>query len=177
MGKRKVLAADAKLAEKFSELAKSKGMTVYSLLNKILEAVLELEEHGISFNQALEEYVIYRLSRTAGMALAPIDDVRFEKEQWYIVGERIGALLRIRGEPDIKIIEKAIAVLVPQTRLSVDVAREKGGLRVVLAGNDEASISAALDMIRGLCRSLGINVEIIRSGNVGMAFIKRGEMK
>lgn len=67
MGKRKMLAADEKLAEQMVKIAKKKGQTLYSLVNEVLEQAVRAHNLGLSLKRIVDERSIIEAAKGAGL--------------------------------------------------------------------------------------------------------------
>lgn len=64
-----MLAAKADLAERLRVVAERKGLTLYALLNEMIETILSVEEEKIDFHKVFEEYRGSRNARELGFIL------------------------------------------------------------------------------------------------------------
>lgn len=109
MVKRRMLAAEEELAKSLSEIAKSRGETVYHYLNKILEKAIEVERLNSNHPaKALEEYLTLTSLTSIGMVLVPLEVISElslktgDLEVWKKVGVKISRILKVKGRPVIE---------------------------------------------------------------------------
>ena len=67
--RRKMLAARDDLADKISEIANSKGFTLFGMINNILELAIEAEKMGISLEEAVDNYKVTKAVKEASFIL------------------------------------------------------------------------------------------------------------
>lgn len=109
MVKRRMLAADERLASRLSEIARSRGETLYHYLNTILEKAIEVEDlNGYHPAKALGEYLTLNALTSIGMVLVPVEVLAElalksgDLEVWRRVGVKISRVLRMRGRVGIE---------------------------------------------------------------------------
>jgi hypothetical protein len=68
-GRRKMLAAREDLADKASEIASSKGFTIFGMLNNLLELAITADAIGGSLEDAVDNYKIIKAVRNASFTL------------------------------------------------------------------------------------------------------------
>ncbi|RLI25480.1 MAG: hypothetical protein DRO52_03970 [Candidatus Hecatellales archaeon] len=68
---RKLLAVRADIAEKLSEMAKRKNLTLFSLVSEALEQLLKAENRGESLQKICENHQTISAARKAGFILIP----------------------------------------------------------------------------------------------------------
>ena len=78
---RKFLAAREDLVERIKDFAKKRNLTLYSVVNDILEQFLKVEDAGKTLSQVVEEYNIVKAVKDAGFILTP-------KTLWYELLEK-----------------------------------------------------------------------------------------
>jgi len=67
--KRKMLAARDDLVDKISEIASSKGFTLFGMTNNMLELAVKADGMGISLEEAVENYELIKAARDASFTL------------------------------------------------------------------------------------------------------------
>jgi len=91
---RKTFVARADLLTNLLRLARNRGMTLYTFVNQVFEAVLELENKGIDLRKAVAEWRDWSKARSYGLMLVPAT-------LWYSIVEeaynRFGDLLLQMG--------------------------------------------------------------------------------
>ncbi|MHC1589512.1 MAG: hypothetical protein ACXQTQ_00930 [Candidatus Hecatellaceae archaeon] len=99
---RKLLAVRADIAEKLSEMAKRKNLTLFSLVSEALEQLLKAERRGESLQRIFENHLTLLAAREAGFILIPeslwisLMEKTFESEgktmaeAWKEAGEWLG---------------------------------------------------------------------------------------
>jgi hypothetical protein len=96
---RKTFVARADLLERLLNLAKSKGVTLYTFVNQVLQVVLEVEGRGMDLRRVFEEWKEWVRVRSYGLALVPAalwSEVVEEAYGW--AGERLVEVSREAGE-------------------------------------------------------------------------------
>ena len=68
---RKFLAARADLATKLSKIAKSRNVTLYGLLNEILEQAIRANDFGDDLSQILDNHFFIKMAKKNGFILVP----------------------------------------------------------------------------------------------------------
>lgn len=93
--RRKVLAADPRLAEALKRVASGRGQSLYALLNSILESYLELDRAGYHDpREAVVDLVVLRSLLSIGFTLSP---PRLEGEDaWRALGLALWSVVRSR---------------------------------------------------------------------------------
>jgi hypothetical protein len=64
-----MLAAREDLADKMSAIAAQRGLTLFSLVNELLEVAIKVEDMGISLKEAVAAYELTNEARDAGFTL------------------------------------------------------------------------------------------------------------
>ena len=68
-GGRKMLAAREDLADQMSGIAAQRGLTLFSLVNELLEAAIKVEDMGISLKEAVDAYELTKEAQNASFTL------------------------------------------------------------------------------------------------------------
>lgn len=68
---RKFLAARADLAEKLSSIAKNNGVTLYGLVNQILEQAIRANSFGDEMPEIIDNHVFIKMAKQNGLILIP----------------------------------------------------------------------------------------------------------
>jgi hypothetical protein len=68
-GRRKMLAAREDLVDKASKIAKSKGFTLFGMINNLLELSISAEIMGITLEEAVDNYSTIRAIKNASFTL------------------------------------------------------------------------------------------------------------
>jgi hypothetical protein len=68
---RKPLAVKAEVAEKLSEIARRKNLTLFSLVTEALEQLLKIEDKGENLKKVVEQHLILSAAKKAGFILTP----------------------------------------------------------------------------------------------------------
>lgn len=85
MGKRKMLAADERLAEQIVKIAEERGQTLFSLVNEVLEQAMRVHDMGLTLRQVVDEWSKIEAVRSAGLMFCV-------KSLWFDVIERVFSL-------------------------------------------------------------------------------------
>ena len=88
MVKRKMLAAEEKLAEQMVNVAEERGQTLYSLVNEVLEQAVRAHKMGLTLRRVVEERGVVEAVREAGFMLTV-------KTLWFDV---IGRAFKVRAK-------------------------------------------------------------------------------
>ena len=99
--RRKTFAAREDLIDRLSDLAKGKGLTLYSYVNDLFELALRAENDGVKLSDLIEERELIRSAKNAGFVSFPerlLHDLieiayNHDKEEaigcWYETGARL----------------------------------------------------------------------------------------
>jgi hypothetical protein len=110
--RRKMLAAREDLADKASEIASSKGFTIFGMLNNLLELAITAEALGGSLDEAVDNYKIIKAVRNASFTLVlesllyDTADIAYQKAKdktlttWFDAGVWVGRQYISRGGDD-----------------------------------------------------------------------------
>lgn len=109
---RKMLAAREDLADRLSEIAAQRGLTLFSLVNELLEVAIRVDDMGISLKEAVDAYELTREVRDASFTLVlesllyDTADLASEKANaesqkiWFDAGVWVARRYIARGEKD-----------------------------------------------------------------------------
>ncbi len=110
--KRKMLAVREDVAERMSEIASRKGLTLYGLVNEALEWVSRMEDMGVTLDRIVEEYRTLDAAKRAGFLLCP-ESLWYETveqacrngedrmaKRWFEAGVRFAKLYMVRESED-----------------------------------------------------------------------------
>lgn len=118
---RKTIAVDKDTAEKLADIAKKEGMTLFSLINEILEIAIYCREAQLGkFSEVVQRYQDLMIAKDIGMILVPlrtenlVHKLAFKTEEfktllgeWYNYGKWIANYAKVRFPGDeLSIIEK-----------------------------------------------------------------------
>ncbi|MCX8161958.1 MAG: hypothetical protein N3E44_03060 [Candidatus Bathyarchaeota archaeon] len=169
MPDRKMLAARVDLADRLKALADGRGVTVYSMLNDILESILEIEEGGLSVRRLLDEYRSIDYGRRSGFTPIPenllyeLIDLCFEsgfsdrlRKSWFETGLWISKYLSAASS-----IDEPISVL---SRLMWNISefkfekRDSGAILLCFSSRFTLNYSLLLEsLLRGILVGLGFD--------------------
>ena len=85
---RKTIAVDKEIAEKLADISKSEGMTLYSLINEIMETAIYAYKQKVKFSDIIDEYLDFMVAKDIGMIFAPlkienmVNKLAFQTEVW-----------------------------------------------------------------------------------------------
>src|SRR3989304_7733770 len=111
-GRRKMLAAREDLADKVSEMARSKGFTLFAMINNLLELAVSVEAMGTSLDEAVDNYKIIKAVRNASFTLGlesllyGTGEIAYQKAKdktlktWFEAGVWVGRQYISRGGED-----------------------------------------------------------------------------
>ena len=111
-GSRKMLAAREDLADKMSAIALQRGLTLFSLLNELLEVAIKVEDMGISLKEAVDAYELTKEAQDASFTLVlesllyDTSDLAFENanqaalKTWFDAGVWVAKRYVARGVKD-----------------------------------------------------------------------------
>ncbi|MGE5188321.1 MAG: hypothetical protein ACM3JE_04770, partial [Betaproteobacteria bacterium] len=109
---RKMLAAREDLADQMSAIAAQRGLTLFSLVNELLEVAIKVEDMGISLKEAVDAYELTREAQNASFTLVlesllyDTSDLAFEKASpealkiWFDAGVWVAKRYIARGVKD-----------------------------------------------------------------------------
>ncbi|MEM2739346.1 MAG: hypothetical protein QXQ29_00890 [Candidatus Bathyarchaeia archaeon] len=170
MPDRKMLAARVDLADKLKAIAESRGVTVYSMLNDMLESILEIEKESLSVKRLLDEYRSMDYGRRSGFTPIPenllyeLIDVCFEsgfsdklRRSWFETGLWLSKYVSAASSVD-----ESISIL---SRLMWNLSEFKferrGGEAVLLCFSSRSTLNYSLlleSLLRGILVGLGFDV-------------------
>ena len=106
---RKTIAVNKEIAEKLADIAKTEGMTLFSLINETLETAIYSHEQKIKFSEIVDEYLDFMVAKDIGMVFAPlkienmVNKLAFQTEgwdtllnEWYNWGKWIANYVKVR---------------------------------------------------------------------------------
>jgi hypothetical protein len=111
-GGRKMLAAREDLADEMSAIAAQRGLTLFSLVNELLEAAIKVEDMGISLKEAVDAYELTKEAQDASFTLVlesllyDTSDLAFENSNeaalkiWFDAGVWVARRYITRGTKD-----------------------------------------------------------------------------
>jgi hypothetical protein len=109
---RKMLAAREDLADKMSAIAAQRGLTLFSLVNELLEVAIKVDDMGISLRETVDAYELTREAHDASFTLVlesllyDTADLATEKanqetlKTWFDAGIWVARRYIARGERD-----------------------------------------------------------------------------
>jgi hypothetical protein len=109
---RKMLAAREDLADKMSAIAAQRGLTLFSLVNELLEVAIKVDDMGISMKEAIDAYELTREAQDANFILVlesllyDTSDLAYEKanaetlKTWFEAGVWVARRYVLRGAND-----------------------------------------------------------------------------
>ncbi len=109
---RKMLAAREDLADKMSAIAAQRGLTLFSLINELLEVAIKVDDMGISLRETVDAYELTREAQNASFTLVlesllyDTADLATEKANsetlkiWFDAGVWVARRYLARGEKD-----------------------------------------------------------------------------
>ncbi|MCX8176152.1 MAG: hypothetical protein N3E48_02830 [Candidatus Bathyarchaeota archaeon] len=183
---RKFLAARGDLVEKIKDFAKKRNLTLYSVVNDILEQSLKLEDTGKTFSQVVEEYSIVKAVKDAGFILTP-KTLWYEllKKQdnssivnfWYEAGEWLGKYCKtVFPQNDIpKLLEKIVNIVfwdLSECTLKID--GEKALIRCISSNYSELQTNILRAFLSGMMRAFNYKTSKmeVATGIVAATFIR-----
>ena len=111
-GNRKMLAAREDLADQMSAIAAQRGLTLFSLVNELLEVAIKVEDMGISLKEAVDAYELTKEAQNASFTLVlesllyDTADLAFENaneaalKTWFEAGVWVAKRYVARGAKD-----------------------------------------------------------------------------
>lgn len=109
---RKMLAAREDLADQLSAIAAQRGLTLFSLVNELLEVAIKVEDMGISLKEAVDAYELTKEAQDASFTLVlesllyDTSDLAFENANqaalttWFDAGVWVARRYLARGTKD-----------------------------------------------------------------------------
>ncbi|MEM3736581.1 MAG: hypothetical protein QXJ75_00600 [Candidatus Bathyarchaeia archaeon] len=146
--RRKFLAAREDLVDKLSKIAQEKNVTLFGMVNEVLEEFIRSEENGQSLREVVDSQLILKMAKEAGLILVTenfwnyILDKGFENdkevldEMWRSTGQWFGRCCKIRlpSESPLGTLERAMRAL-PWNISEVNITRSKDGGNVTCIGS------------------------------------------
>jgi hypothetical protein len=111
-GSRKMLAAREDLADQMSAIAAQRGLTLFSLVNELLEVAIKVDDMGISLKEAIDAYELTREAQDASFTLVlesllyETSDLAYEKANvetlkiWFDAGVWVAKRYIVQGAKD-----------------------------------------------------------------------------
>lgn len=111
-GNRKMLAAREDLADRLSGIAAQRGLTLFSLVNELLEVAIQVDDMGVSLKEAVDAFELTREARDSSFTLVlesllyDTADIASEKasaetqKTWFDAGVWVARRYVARGEKD-----------------------------------------------------------------------------
>lgn len=165
-----MLAARVDLADRLKALAEVRGVTVYSMLNDILESILEMEERGLSVKRLLDEYRSIDYGRRSGFTPIPenllyeLIDLCFDsgfsdklRRSWFEAGLWLSKYVSASSNIDESI--RIIARLI--WNLSEFRFERRDGEAVLLCFSSRSTLNYSLlleSLLRGILVGLGFDI-------------------
>lgn len=118
--KRRMMAVDSKLADVLKDVASRRGYSLYSLINRIVEAYLELERAGA--DDPLEASLDYSLIRSffsLGFTLSPPELT--SEDAWRTLGQALWSVIssRIAGRDPLHVLSRATSLIFGEKNVGV----------------------------------------------------------
>ncbi|MFQ5761618.1 MAG: hypothetical protein ACE5PO_01165 [Candidatus Bathyarchaeia archaeon] len=190
--RRKFLAARDDLVDKVSEIARSKNVTLFGMINDTLEQLVKAEELGDNLSTILEEHITIKMAKDAGFTVVPdslwnyLLERTFDKDKvtlgeiWRSTGEWFGRFCQVRAATDNSVyaVEKIMDALLWNVS-EVSVQPTEDGLIVKCVGSRLQYAQTALlsDFIVGMVSSFDYQLrrKNVARGIISLEFIKEGE--
>ena len=189
-GKRKMLAAREDLADKISEIAASKGFTIFGMINNLLELAISAEAMGISLEGAVDNYGLIKAVRNASYILFQesllydTSEIAFERAKektlktWFEAGSWIGRQYITRGTEDpfaaLKRDMKAFSWNIPE--FTMEKTEKEVSVRVISPRFSESYTLLFNRFLEGILEAFGyaITYKEIGRGNIRLEGAARG---
>ena len=136
MSKRKMLAAEEDLANKVTELAERRGLTVYQTVNDILEQALRAEEQGLNLKEAVDRRSDMERAKEMGLTFTvehlyyQVVDSAYGKDKekvrdlWRDMGFWYGKYFKGKSKDPIKELLDALGFLTYGSQFSMEAKSE-----------------------------------------------------
>lgn len=190
--KRKFLAARGDLVTKLTEIAHKKNVTLYGLLNELLQQAIRTEEMGRTLEEVVDNQVILALAKEAGFTLAPetlwtdLLDKVFEKESksmnemWHDAGQWFGKFCQVRypGPESFRFLEKTMRTLFWHVSdFTVDSRPDHISVRCVGSRLSRSETALLAEFISGVLGTFGyfLGNRTVSRGIISLEFSKKGE--
>lgn len=151
--KRRMMAVDSDLADKLKEVALRRGYSLYSLINRIIEAYLELEKTGIDDPLEISlDYSLFKSSLSLGFSLSP-PELPDNEEAWSTLGQAFWSILASKlGERDpIHVLARTLSLIFGEKNLGV-VTTGQLTFIVTLPPSTKISVGCAKAMIEAMVK-------------------------
>jgi len=189
-GRRKMLAAREDLADKVSEIAASKGFTLFNMINNLLALAVSAEDMGISLEGAVDNYELIKAVRNASFTLVlesllyDTAEIAYERAKdktlktWFEAGVWVGRQYVTRGVEDaftaIRRDLKAFSWNIPE--FTMEKLEKEVSVRVLSPRFSESYTLLFNRFLEGILEAFGYGVTYkeIGKGNIRLEAAKRG---
>jgi hypothetical protein len=189
-GRRKMLAAREDLADKISEIAASKGFTLFGMINNLLELAVSVEGMGISLGEAVDNYEIIKGVRDASFTLVlesllyDTAEIACEKAKdktlktWFEAGVWVGRQYITRGVEDpfaaVGRDLKAFSWNTPE--FTIEKLEKEVSVRVLSPRFSESYTLLFNRFLEGILEAFGYDITYkeVGRGNIRLEAAKRG---
>jgi hypothetical protein len=170
---RKMMAADAKLANKIVELAKRRESTVFKTVNDILEEALRADQMGLSLNEIIDEREVLEKAKKMGFTFifkkllydvidyAYLQNKKGISEMWLDTGRWYGKYFSNRSDDGIDTFSEAMNLMTIGDSIFKIEKTPGNGIRVSCVGaNFTSGFTEVYSLfIEGVCETFGMKLE------------------
>jgi len=189
-GRRKMLAAREDLADKLSKMASSRGFTLFSMMNNLLELAVSVDAMGISLEEAVDSYQMIKSVRNASFILVleslmyDTAEMAYQKSKdkalktWFDAGVWIGTQYASRGAEDpfiaIRRDLKAFSWNTPE--FTLERKENEASVRVLSPRFSESYTLLFNRFLEGILEAFGYGVTYkeVGRGNIRLEATKKG---
>lgn len=158
--KRRMMAVDSRLADILKDVANRRGLSLYSLINRIIEAYLELEKTGV--DDPLEvslDYSLLRAFLSLGFTLNPPELV--SQEAWSTLGQALWSIIssRLENRDPIHVLARATTLIFGEKNVGV-VTGGQLSIIITIPPSSKIPVDGAKAMVEAMVRQAAPRREI-----------------
>ena len=187
--RRKMLAAREDLADKLSNMAVSKGFTIFGMVNNLLELAVSVEAMGVSLDEAVDNYRIIKAVKNASFTLVlesllyDTSEIAYQRAKdktlaiWFDAGVWLGRQYISRGAEDpfmtIKRDLKAFSWNIPE--FTMEKTSEEVSIRVLSPRFSEAYTLLFTRFLEGILEAFdyAVTYKEVGRGNIRLEAAKK----
>lgn len=152
VSKRRMMAVDSRLADMLKDVANKRGLSLYSLINRIIEAYLELEKTGVDDPlEASLDYSLLRSFLSLGFTLSPPD--LSSQEAWSTLGQALWSIIssRLGNRDPVHVLARAISLVFGEKNVGVVTAGQLS-IIITIPPSSKIPVEGAKAMIEAMVR-------------------------
>jgi len=185
-----MLAAREDLADKASQIAESKGFTLFGMINNLLELTVSVEAMGISLEEAVDNYSTIKAIKNASFTLVlesllyDTVEIAYQKAKektlktWFEAGVWVGRQYSSRGigDPFTSVVKDLQAFSWNAPEFSIDNREKEVSVRVLSPRFSESYTLLFNRFLEGILEAFDYVVSFreVGKGNIRLEAVKKG---